>query len=363
VIPGRPFIPAGRLVYPAAGRFVHPGGPARLPGGGLGTPVSMAEPAFFRDSVVLITGASSGIGRATALAFAAEGARLVLASRGADALAEVERDCRDQGGQALAVPTDIADPAAVDRLTEAAVRRFGRIDVWVEAAAVGIAGQLGSESVDEIRRLVDTNVFGATLCARAALTTFRAQGHGNLVMVGSLLSLMPNPQIPLYSMSKFAIRGLALNLQQTVAGHPRIRVSLVLPGPVDTPFFRRAANHTGRELRAIPPAYAPERLAAKILSVARRPRRQTTAGLFSHLALAAHRVAPRTTEAVVARWSAAFVTRSTPAAPGPGSLFEPPADGEVHGGYRRGRLRRRLGERLGAAGTGRGAGAGRGAAR
>ncbi|WP_238658707.1 SDR family NAD(P)-dependent oxidoreductase [Micromonospora foliorum] len=302
--------------------------------------------------MVLITGASSGIGRATALAFAAEGARLVLASRGQEALAEVEQDCRARGGQVLVVPTDIADPAAVERLTRLAVQRFGRIDVWVEAAAVGIAGPLGSESVDEVRRLVDTNVFGTVLCARAAVTTFRAQGAGILVLVGSLLSVFPNPLVPLYSMTKFAIRGLALNLQQEVARHPGIEVCLVMPGPVDTPFFERAANHSGRELRAIPPAYAPERLAATVLACARRPRRQVTTGVVSHLALAAHRMAPRVAESMVARWSATFLTRPTTAAPGPGSLFHPPPTGAVHGGYRRIRVRRRLGEWLGAVRTG-----------
>jgi short-subunit dehydrogenase len=302
----------------------------------------------FRGAVVLVTGASSGIGRASALAFAAEGARLVLASRSAQALAEVERDCRARGAEVLVVPTDIADPAAVDRLALLAVQRFGRIDVWVEAAAGGIAGSLGSESVDEIRQLVDTNVFGTVLCARAALGTFRAQGSGTLVLVGSLLSLFPNPMVPLYSMTKFAVRGLALNLRQAVAGSRRIRVGLVLPGPVDTPFFQRAANHSGRRLRAIPPAIAPERVAAAVLRCARRPRRQTTAGVVAHLALAAHRLAPRAAESFVARWSAAFVTAQAPAVSGPGSLFEAPAAGAVHGGCRRGRTRRRLGEWLGA---------------
>ena len=309
----------------------------------------MAKRSTFRDAVVVITGASSGVGRATALAFAAQGACLVLASRSQEALAEVERDCRQRGGRVLVVPTDIADPAAVERLARLAVQRFARIDVWVEAVAVGIAGPLGSESVDEIRRLVDTNVFGTVLCTRAALATFKSQGNGILVIVGSLLSLFPNPLVPLYSLTKFAIRGLALNLQQTVAGHPGIRVCLVLPGPVDTPFFQRAANHVGRQLRAIPPACAPERVAATILACARRPRRQATTGVVAHLALTAHRIAPRATESFVARWSATLITKSASAPPGPGSLFDPPPTGAVHGGYRRGRVRRRLGEWLGVA--------------
>jgi short-subunit dehydrogenase len=310
----------------------------------------MSRHRSFRGVVVVLTGASSGIGRATALAFAAEGARLVLASRSREALVEVERDCLARGAQVLVAPTDIADPPAVERLAQAAVQRFGQIDVWVEAAAVGIVGPLGSETVDEIRRLVDTNIYGTVLCARAALATFESRGSGVLVIVGSLLSLFPNPMVPLYSMSKFAVRGLALNLQQAYAGHPGIRVGLVLPGPVDTPFFERAANHSGRRLRAIPPAYAPERIAATILARARRPRRQATTGVVSHLALAAHRMAPRVVESFVARWSATLITGPAAAAPGSGTLFDAPRTGAVHGGYRRGRARRRLGEWLGAGG-------------
>jgi NAD(P)-dependent dehydrogenase (short-subunit alcohol dehydrogenase family) len=285
-------------------------------------------------AVVVITGASSGIGRASALAFADQGARLVLASRGPEALDDVTRDCRARGAQALAVPTDISDPADVEELGRRAVERFGRVDVWVQAAAVTIAGPFGSEPVAEVRRLVDTNVLGNVLVARTALTTFEAQGDGVLIVVGSLLGLFPNPLVPIYSMSKYATRGLALNLQQAVAGLPGVEVCLVQPGPVDTPLFRRSANHTGRELRAIPPAATPER-------------RHATSGVVGHLAVVAHRLAPRGTEWLVARWSAGTITRTVPATETSGALFAPPPTGSVHGGYRRGRLRRRLGERLG----------------
>ena len=298
------------------------------------------------DQVVVITGASSGIGRAAALAFAGHGSRLVLAARGRDGLAESERECRERGVEVLAVPTDIADPVALAGLEAAAMARFGRIDVWVQAAAATIAGPLGSEPVTEIRRLLDTNVLGNVLVARTALARFEAQGHGTLVLVGSLLGLFPNPLVPLYSMTKYATRGLALNLRQAVAGRPGVEVCLVVPGPVDTPLFRRSANHTGRRLRAIPPAAAPERVAATIVACARRPRRQATSGVLSHAALALHRVAPRSSEWLVARWSAATITGSAPAPESAGALFAP-MPSQVHGGYRRGRLRRRLGERLG----------------
>jgi short-subunit dehydrogenase len=177
-----------------------------------------------------------------------------------------------------------------------------------------------------------------------------------LIILGSLLGVFPNPQVPLYSMSKYAVTGLALNLRQAVVDQPGVRVCLVLPGPVDTPLFGRAANRTGRRLRAIPPAYAPERLAATIVSCARRPRRVATAGLVSHIALFSHRLSPRASEWIVARWSANTITQNTKAPATSGSLFEPPVTGAVHGGHRRGLIRRLLGERFGRALSARRAG-------
>jgi short-subunit dehydrogenase len=302
-----------------------------------------------RGAVIVITGASSGIGRATALAFAALGCRLVLTARSAEALREVQRACRARGAQVLVVPADIGDATSVERLGQEAMNRFGRVDVWVQAAASVIAGPFGTESVEEMRRLVDTNVLGTALSARTALALFQAQGDGVLVIVGSLLGLVPNPQVPLYSMTKFAVRGLALNLRQAVAGSSGVHVSLVLPGPVDTPLFQRAANHTGRQLRAIPPAIAPERVAATIISCAQRPRRQATTGAVSRLLLASHRVAPRLAERGVAAWSASTLTRSIASPDTHGALFDAPSSGTTHGGWRRGRLRPRLGDRLGSA--------------
>lgn len=128
--------------------------------------------------VVVVVGASSGIGRAAALAFAGHGCRLVLAARSEEALHEVERAIAARGGQALVVPTDITYAESVERLGRQAVDHLGRIDVWVEAAAVLLAGPFGTEPVEEIRRLIDTNVLGTVLGARTDLDTFRAQGHG-----------------------------------------------------------------------------------------------------------------------------------------------------------------------------------------
>jgi short-subunit dehydrogenase len=320
-------------------------GTVELSGGpGTGYHRAMRRRRSLDGAVVVITGASSGSGRASALAFATHGASVVLAARGEKALQEVASECRALGGAALVVPTDVGDPDAIERLAHQAIERFRRIDVWVEAASVVIAAPLGEETVEELQRLIRTNVGGAVFGSRTALSVFRRQGSGTLINVASMLALTPNPVVPAYVMSKFAVRGLSLSLRQSVAGDPHINVCVVLPGPVDTPLFQRAANHTGRQLRAIPPAYSPERVAAAIVSCARRPKRQLVVGLGPRLISLSHRIAPRPTEWAVANVTRRTVTRATPAAATSGSLFQPPDEAAVHGGWRRGRMRRRFGD-------------------
>src|SRR5690606_2300927 len=125
---------------------------------------------------------------------------------------------------------------------------------------------------------------------------------------------------PAYAMSKFAVRGLSLSLHHYASAYRDVHVCTVLPGPIDTPLFERAANHTGRGLRAIPPAIAPERVAARIVGCAHRPKRQVTIGFTSHAILFAHRLAPQSTEYVVARAAAALLVRHEPSAETEGAL-------------------------------------------
>ena len=296
---------------------------------------------------VVVVGATSGIGRATAVALAAHHGRLVLAARSADELDEVAAACRSAGARSVAtLAVDIGRSDGVDALADLARRELGTVDAWVNLASVLLAGDLEASPAADIERLLDTNVLGPTLLSRAALQLFDAQGHGTLVNVSSLLGVVPNPLVPVYCTSKFAITGLTRCLQQTP--RPRsIAVCLVEPGPVDTPIFAHAGNHSGRRLRAIPPPASPWRAAAAVVACVRRPRRTMTTGVTGRALLIGHRLAPQLTEWVVARYSARLVVTKDPAGPTPGTLFEPPAAGAVAGGYRHGTLRRRLGDRLG----------------
>lgn len=299
-------------------------------------------------SVVVILGASSGVGRTTAELFADHGAKVVLAARSRKPLEDVAAAVRAKGAEALVVPTDVGDLEQVQALADAAVATFGRVDTWVNTAAVLVAGVFGEESPDEVERLVRTNVIGNVWSARVALDLFRRQEQGVLVDVASVLGLVPNPLVPLYTMSKFGVRGLSLSLHHLSSAFPGVRVCVVCPGPIDTPMFGRAGNHTGRELRAIPPALAPERVAAAIVSCARRPRRQVVVGAAGKTIVAAQRLSPRIVEWLVARGAATLLTRpTTEQDERGGEVVEGGAGGAETGHYRQGRLRRRAGAAVG----------------
>lgn len=296
---------------------------------------------------MVVSGATSGVGRATARALAERGAVLVLAARDELALHHVVEECRDRGATAVGVQVDLTEAVTIDHLAETAVSRFERIDTWVNVAAGLLAGEIDEAPLDELDELLATNVRGTLLASRVALAQFRRQGGGVLINVSSVLGVVPNPVVPVYTMSKYAIRGLTLALHHNPRLHPDIRCCLVLPGPMDTPMFDRAANHTGRRLRAVPPACAPERAAAAIVSCAHRPRRQVVVGAIGRLVLIGARVMPGFTERAVAVYSGRMLLHPSPEAETPGDLFASSGLHPVDGGWRRGAVRRRLGASLG----------------
>lgn len=197
----------------------------------------------FDGSTVLVTGASSGIGRATALAFAAAGADVVLVARGAEALAKVADPIRSAGGRALAVRADVTDPAAVRSCFRRAVKRFGKVDVVVNNAGLLIPSSVATLDPVDLQRMLDVNLFGALHVMQAAVRQMRRQADGgHIVNVGSLAGRRGYSPIGAYSASKFALVGLTEALRTELVGE-NVRVSLVLPGVVDTPMAEAAATH------------------------------------------------------------------------------------------------------------------------
>jgi short-subunit dehydrogenase len=290
-----------------------------------------------RDSVIVITGASSGIGRATAIACAARGAAVVLAARREDALKEAARECETAGGSALAVPTDVTDADAVRELARQAVERFGRIDVWVNCAAVTAFAPFQEIPLDEFRRILDVNVMGYVHGARAALPYLREQGKGVLINVSSVVSAVPQPYTQAYSMSKAAVRALGASLRQELwlDGARHVKVCTVLPATIDTPFFDQAANYTGRKAKAMPPVYSPERVARTIVDLIRVPRREVIVGPMGRNLVMQMKFAPGLTERQMALLvDKAHLYRTKPSPATDGNLFRPaPGTGSVSGGW------------------------------
>jgi len=246
-----------------------------------------------RPRVVVVTGASSGIGRACALLLARSGDTVVLAARGAVALEQVAERCRGYGGQVLAVPLDVTATGDVDALADTALRRFGRVDAWVHTAAVMAYGRFEDVPVEVFRRVVEVDLLGAATVARTALRVFRSQpaypggpvgtgrraGHGTLVVGSSLLAHVTAPYMSGYITSKWGLRGLVRVLQQETRDAPGIRICLVAPGSVNTPIYHRAANYVGRPARPPRPVDQPDRVARAVLRCVDRPRRQVSVGV------------------------------------------------------------------------------------
>lgn len=232
------------------------------------------------DRNVLITGASSGIGRATAHALSREGARLMLVARGIEALERTAAECRSLGADAVAVASiDLSEPDSGAAAVEATLARLGRLDVIVHSAAVMAYGRVDALPADVFERVIDVNVHGTARLARAALPLFQAQGSGTLVIVNSLLGRITTPTMGAYVTSKWAQRGLARVLQQEVRHLPGVDVCIVAPGSTNTPIYHQAANIVGRRPRPPVPVDSPERMATAILRTIRRPKRMRSVGL------------------------------------------------------------------------------------
>jgi NAD(P)-dependent dehydrogenase (short-subunit alcohol dehydrogenase family) len=257
-------------------------------------------PRSVSEQVVVIAGASSGIGRATALAFAARGANVVCAARGRQALDSLVDTILADAGAAIAVETDVADAAAVRALAVAAEDRFGRIDTWVNVAAIGVWGRFEEITDEEFDRVMRVNFLGHVHGVRAALPALRRAGGGGIIGVSSVEGVRAVPLHAPYTASKWALRGfydvLRIELAQEAAP---ITVSTILPASIDTPFFEHSRSKLGVMPKPPPPVYAPEIVAHAIVHTTEPPRREVTVGGSGLAFFAGQYLCPALTDALL----------------------------------------------------------------
>jgi NAD(P)-dependent dehydrogenase (short-subunit alcohol dehydrogenase family) len=293
------------------------------------------------EQVIVITGASSGIGLVTARRAARAGASIVLAARNERDLQHAVNGIRRDGGRAIQVVADVSVPDQVDAIGAAAIGEFGRIDTWVNNAAVSIYGRIMELSIDEMRRQFDVNFWGSVYGSRAAVPHLRRNG-GALINVGSAVSDRAIPLQGNYCAAKHALKGFtdALRMELEEEGLP-ISVTLIKPSSIDTPFFDKARTYLGVEPQPAPPVYAPELVAKAILTCAQRPVRDMIVGGTGKL-LSVSTLMPRLTDAYMERNLFDSQKTDRPANSRPDNLFEPVEDdGGERGRNWRGRTLRR----------------------
>jgi NAD(P)-dependent dehydrogenase (short-subunit alcohol dehydrogenase family) len=307
------------------------------------------------DCVVVITGGSGGIGAATARRLARRGAAVVVGARRRSATADVVSACRAEGGRAIGVPVDVTDPAAVEELGRRAVEEFGRLDAWLNNAAVAAYGTFTDEPIDEFRRVIETNLLGVAYGTRTAITHLRATGGGVIVNVASVLGEVTVPYLSAYTTAKHGVRALSGTVRQELrlAGDREISVCVLLPASIDTPMYRHAANHTGVRVGPIPPVYSPEVAARRIVRLLEHPRREAHAGGAGALLGRQWRLAPGLLEPLMGAYAGRTTFRDEPAAPTAGAVFTPSEDASaVDGGWHHRRWTAARLAALGAAGAG-----------
>jgi short-subunit dehydrogenase len=282
---------------------------------------------------VLITGASSGIGLATARRYARLGARLMLTARGADGLRDAKAACLHAGARDVIYhAADISERREVQDVFDAAVDRFGTLNVVVQNAAVAAFGRFTDVPAEVFDTVVHTNVVGAANVARAAIEHFSRTGHGQLVIVGSLLGHAAVPYMGGYVVSKSAITALIRMLRQETREHKGIAVHGIYPGAVDTPIYRRSANYFGRRARVLPFNDAPDKQARAIVAAteAGRPSERQV-GLANRPMLIGYRLLPRVFDIIVGPLMrlGSFARDRQP--PTPGNVMKPTSRALVDG--------------------------------
>lgn len=285
-----------------------------------------------KDAVIVVTGASSGIGRETALELARAGARLVVAARREAPLESLQRECEAAGARCVAVRTDVSQEEEVEALASRAVQEFGRIDGWVNDAGVYALGSLEDTPLEVFRRVMEVNYLGTVHGTRAAVRRMRKQeGGGVIINISSEAASVSIADGAAYSASKHAVRGFTSAIRQELLGSG-IEVCNVMPAGIDTPLFAHAANYTGKEAKAPAPVYPPEKVAHVILRMLEHPQAEIYVGATAPVFGALRHVAPAVFDRAMKAQSKGHY-RQIPQPPTAGNLYRPIDRGQgVHGG-------------------------------
>ena len=253
------------------------------------------------EQVVALMGASSGIGRETALRFAKRGAKVVVSARGEEGLASLVEEIRQEGGQATAVVADTSEFEQVKAVADRAVEEYGRLDTWVHLAGVGLFATFEQTTPEEFERVIDVNLMGQVYGAMAALPHLKREGRGALIHISSVEAKRSFPFHSAYGASKHGIDGFleALRVELKHDGWP-ISVTQVMPGTINTPFFDKGRSKVGVKAVGIPPIYEPETVANIILHAAENPVRDLVSGGAAQVLILNQRLSPRLLDAILA---------------------------------------------------------------
>jgi short-subunit dehydrogenase len=286
------------------------------------------------EKTIVITGASSGAGRAIALEFARNDTKLVLAARREQALVDVAKECEALGGKPIVVVTDVTDVVAMKNLAQAAFDYGGSIDVWVNNAGVLAGGAIDETPIEIHDQVVKTNLMGYMHGASAVVPFFKRQGYGILINNISVGGWFPVPYAIGYSASKYGLRGFSEALRGELHRWPNIHVCDIFPAFLDTPGIQHAANYTGRYLKPAPPVYDPQRVARVVVSLAMHPVEAKTIGSMATFLRIANSLFPGISRKVTASVIEAYLKKADLAEHTSGNLFEPAEYGtSIHGGW------------------------------